>query len=132
MKKIMISLMSLGLLVGCTSPKVQMSDEPMTININIIDEVNEKELFKGSIKTRYKVLADALEHKEELKVVMEDGKQGKYITSMMDVASDGKNFWTYESDNNDDCLEAAMCKGVSETTLEDGDNFVFIFTDESK
>lgn len=130
MKKIIISLLCLMVLAGCSSKKPEMSDETMTINIKVVDEINDKELFNGSIETRYEILADALENKEELKVVMEDSEYGKYITSILDVASTDTNFWVYESDNNDDCLEAGMCMGVSETSIEDGDNFVFTYTDE--
>lgn len=128
MKKL-ICLTCLLLLVGCSSKTSTTSEEMMNINITIIDEINNKELFKGSIATNYELLADALENNEELKVVMEDSEYGKYITSMMDVAATDTNYWVYDSDNNDDCLEAGMCMGVSETTIEDGDNFIFTYTD---
>ena len=128
MKKL-ICLTCLLLLVGCSSKTSTTSEEMMNINITIIDEINNKELFKGSIETNYEILADALENNEELKVVMEDSEYGKYITSMMDVAATDTNYWVYDSDNNDDCLEAGMCMGVSETTVEDGDNFIFTYTD---
>ena len=128
MKKL-ICLTCLLLLVGCSSKTSTTSEEMMNINITIIDEINNKELFKGSIATNYELLADALENNEELKVVMEDSEYGKYITSMMDVAATDTNYWVYDSDNNDDCLEAGMCMGVSETTVEDGDNFIFTYTD---
>lgn len=128
MKKL-ICLTCLLLLVGCSSKTSTTSEEMMNINITIIDEINNKELFKGSIETNYELLADALENNEELKVVMEDSEYGKYITSMMDVAATDTNYWVYDSDNNDDCLEAGMCMGVSETTIEDGDNFIFTYTD---
>lgn len=128
MKKL-ICLTCLLLLVGCSSKTSTTSEEMMNINITIIDEINNKELFKGSIETNYELLADALENNEELKVVMEDSEYGEYITSMMDVAATDTNYWVYDSDNNDDCLEAGMCMGVSETTIEDGDNFVFTYTD---
>ena len=128
MKKL-ICLTCLLLLVGCSSKTSTTSEEMMNINITIIDEINNKELFKGSIETNYEILADALENNEELKVVMEDSEYGEYITSMMDVAATDTNYWVYDSDNNDDCLEAGMCMGVSETTIEDGDNFIFTYTD---
>ena len=128
MKKL-ICLTCLLLFVGCSSKTSTTSEEMMNINITIIDEINNKELFKGSIETNYELLADALENNEELKVVMEDSEYGKYITSMMDVAATDTNYWVYDSDNNDDCLEAGMCMGVSETTVEDGDNFIFTYTD---
>lgn len=128
MKKL-ICLTCLLLLVGCSSKTSTTSEEMMNINITIIDEINNKELFKGSIETNYELLADALENNEELKVVMEDSEYGKYIASMMDVAATDTNYWVYDSDNNDDCLEAGMCMGVSETTIEDGDNFIFTYTD---
>lgn len=128
MKKL-ICLTCLLLFVGCSSKTSTTSEEMMNINITIIDEINNKELFKGSIATNYELLADALENNEELKVVMEDSEYGKYITSMMDVAATDTNYWVYDSDNNDDCLEAGMCMGVSETTIEDGDNFIFTYTD---
>lgn len=128
MKKL-ICLTCLLLFVGCSSKTSTTSEEMMNINITIIDEINNKELFKGSIATNYELLADALENNEELKVVMEDSEYGKYITSMMDVAATDTNYWVYDSDNNDDCLEAGMCMGVSETTVEDGDNFIFTYTD---
>ena len=128
MKKL-ICLTCLLLLVGCSSKTSTTSEEMMNINITIIDEINNKELFKGSIATNYELLADALENNEELKVVMEDSEYGEYITSMMDVAATDTNYWVYDSDNNDDCLEAGMCMGVSETTIEDGDNFIFTYTD---
>ena len=128
MKKL-ICLTCLLLFVGCSSKTSTTSEEMMNINITIIDEINNKELFKGSIETNYELLADALENNEELKVVMEDSEYGKYITSMMDVAATDTNYWVYDSDNNDDCLEAGMCMGVSETTIEDGDNFIFTYTD---
>ena len=128
MKKL-ICLTCLLLLVGCSSKTSTTSEEMMNINITIIDEINNKELFKGSIETNYELLADALENNEELKVVMEDSEYGKYITSMMDVAATDTNYWVYDSDNNEECLEAGMCMGVSETTIEDGDNFFFTYTD---
>lgn len=128
MKKL-ICLTCLLLFVGCSSKTSTTSEEMMNINITIIDEINNKELFKGSIETNYEILADALENNEELKVVMEDSEYGEYITSMMDVAATDTNYWVYDSDNNDDCLEAGMCMGVSETTIEDGDNFIFTYTD---
>ena len=38
-------------------------------------------------------------------------------------------FWVYESDNNKSCIDAGMCMGISDTIIEDGDNFVFKYTD---
>ena len=75
-------------------------------------------------------LADALEAaKGVIDVTMEDSEYGKYITGMLGLEQTDSIFWVYESDNNKSCIDAGMCMGISDTIIEDGDNFVFKYTD---
>ena len=128
MKKILTVLLCVFVLFGCT--KTEENGPTISIDITVQDEINDQELFKGTIETNKTTLADALEQTADvLKIEMEDSEYGKYITSIMDVAQTDTNFWVYESDNNKSCQEAGMCMGVSETTIEDGDNFTFRYTD---
>lgn len=127
MKKFLIVLLSLICLFGCSK---KTNDNSISINIKVIDEINDEELFKGTLTTKATTLADALESaKGVIDVTMVDSEYGKYITSMLGLEQTNSIFWVYESDNNKSCLDAGMCMGVSETVIEDGDNFVFKYTD---
>lgn len=127
MKKFLIVLLCLICLFGCSK---KTNDNSISINIKIIDEINDEELFKGTLTTKATTLADALESaKGVIDVTMVDSEYGKYITSVLGLEQTNSIFWVYESDNNKSCLDAGMCMGVSETVIEDGDNFVFKYTD---
>lgn len=129
MKKLLISLMCLGLLWGCAKDDAKTTDDKIDVNIKVVDEIEGKELVNATIKTNYVVLADILENDIDFEVELEDSEYGKYIVSMVGVKATDKNFWVYESDNNADCKAAGMCMSISETNVQDGDNFTFIYTD---
>lgn len=128
MKKFLISLMCLGLLWGCAKEEPVTTSEKMDVNIKVVDEIEGKEIVNATIKTSYVVLADILENDIDFDVVLEESEYGKYIVSMVGLEATDKNFWVYESDNNADCKAAGMCMSISETKVQDGDNFTFIYT----
>ena len=128
MKKFLVGLLCILCLFGCSRNKA--NDKEISINIKIVDEISDEELFNGTLTTKATTLADALEAaKGVIDVTMEDSEYGKYITGMLGLEQTDSIFWVYESDNNKSCIDAGMCMGISDTTIEDGDNFVFKYTD---
>ena len=128
MKKFLVGLLCILCLFGCSRNKA--NDKEISINIKIVDEISDEELYNGTLTKKATTLADALEAaKGVIDVTMEDSEYGKYITGMLGLEQTDSIFWVYESDNNKSCIDAGMCMGISDTIIEDGDNFVFKYTD---
>ena len=128
MKKFLVGLLCILCLFGCSRNKA--NDKEISINIKIVDEISDEELFNGTLTTKATTLADALEAaKGVIDVTMEDSEYGKYITGMLGLEQTDSIFWVYESDNNKSWIDAGMCMGISDTIIEDGDNIVFKYTD---
>lgn len=102
-----------------------------TINISIVVEQNA--IFSDSFKTNSSTLEELLvELNEEGKIFLdyENSEYGMYIKGMgkeelISEDPSSSKYWTYSSDNNDDCLKNAFCPAASSLIINDGDTFVF-------
>lgn len=132
MKKMLMLLVCCFMFVGCAKEETKTPEKEIRLEVIIKDEVNKKELFnetitqKGNIKTLY----DFLEACEELEVKFNKGSYGTYIESIKGMKQDFDKgpWWLFSSENNDVCVENGMCPTVKEVTIEDGDQFVFSYT----
>ena len=59
MKKFLVGLLCILCLFGCSRNKA--NDKDISINIKIVDEISDEELFNGTLNTKAETLADALE-----------------------------------------------------------------------
>jgi len=118
-----------------TTPTVSVTSEATdVISLNItINNVDENEiLFDQTVEVSKDVetLADFLETQTAFNIETVSGDYGLMITSMCDVAQDMDNgpWWTYTSSNNEQCLTAGYCDGISSLAISDGDTFEFNLT----
>ena len=123
------------ILTGCASQSDKESSiKEVSLDIVVKDEVNDKELFnetltkEGDIENLYDFLSEC----DELEVVFEDGSYGATIDSMLGLKQDFDNgpWWLYSSENNETCKEEGMCPAVEKLEINDGDQFVFSYTNE--
>lgn len=123
------------MMVGCSSstPSTDETKE-MSLNVVVKDEVNDKELFNETLTKEGEIenLYDFLVQCDELEVEFGDGSYGAYIDSMMGLKQDFDKgpWWLYSSENNETCQEEGMCPAVKDLLIEDGDQFVFSYTNE--
>lgn len=123
------------ILTGCASQSdTESSIKEVSLDIVVKDEVNDKELFnetltkEGDIENLYDFLSEC----DELEVVFEDGSYGATIDSMLGLKQnfDKGPWWLYSSENNETCKEEGMCPAVQNLGINDGDQFVFSYTNE--
>lgn len=123
------------ILTGCASQSdTDSSVKEVSLDIVVKDEVNDKELFnetltkEGDIENLYDFLSEC----DELEVVFEDGSYGATIDSMLGLKQDFNKgpWWLYSSENNETCKEEGMCPAVEKLEINDGDQFVFSYTNE--
>ena len=123
------------ILTGCASQSdTESSVKEVSLDIVVKDEVNDKELFnetltkEGDIENLYDFLSEC----DELEVVFEDGSYGATIDSMLGLKQnfDKGPWWLYSSENNETCKEEGMCPAVQNLEINDGDQFVFSYTNE--
>lgn len=123
------------ILTGCASQSdTDSSVKEVSLDIVVKDEVNDKELFnetltkEGDIENLYDFLSEC----DELEVVFEDGSYGATIDSMLGLKQDFDKgpWWLYSSENNETCKEEGMCPAVQNLEINDGDQFVFSYTNE--
>lgn len=123
------------ILTGCASQSdTESSIKEVSLDIVVKDEVNDKELFnetltkEGDIENLYDFLSEC----DELEVVFEDGSYGATIDSMLGLKQDFNKgpWWLYSSENNETCKEEGMCPAVQNLGINDGDQFVFSYTNE--
>ncbi|MDB7947219.1 DUF4430 domain-containing protein [Faecalitalea cylindroides] len=123
------------ILTGCASQSdTESSIKEVSLDIVVKDEVNDKELFnetltkEGDIENLYDFLSEC----DELEVVFEDGSYGATIDSMLGLKQDFDKgpWWLYSSENNETCKEEGMCPAVQNLEINDGDQFVFSYTNE--
>lgn len=123
------------ILTGCAlQSETDSSVKEVSLDIVVKDEVNDKELFnetltkEGDIENLYDFLSEC----DELEVVFEDGSYGAYIDSMLGLKQDFNKgpWWLYSSENNETCKEEGMCPAVQNLEINDGDQFVFSYTNE--
>lgn len=123
------------ILTGCASQSdTDSSVKEVSLDIVVKDEVNDKELFnetltkEGDIENLYDFLSEC----DELEVVFEDGSYGATIDSMLGLKQDFDKgpWWLYSSENNETCKEEGMCPAVQNLGINDGDQFVFSYTNE--
>ena len=135
-KNILLMGLCVGMiLTGCASQSdTDSSIKEVSLDIVVKDEVNDQELFnetltkEGDIENLYDFLSEC----DELEVVFEDGSYGATIDSMLGLKQDfGKGpWWLYSSENNETCKEEGMCPAVEKLEINDGDQFVFSYTNE--
>lgn len=135
-KNILLMGLCVGMiLTGCASQSE--TDSPVkevSLDIVVKDEVNDKELFnetltkEGDIENLYDFLSEC----DELEIVFEEGSYGAYIDSMLGLKQDFDKgpWWLYSSENNATCKEEGMCPAVQNLEINDGDQFVFSYTNE--
>lgn len=123
------------ILTGCASQsETDSSVKEVSLDIVVKDEVNDKELFnetltkEGDIENLYDFLSEC----DELEVVFEDGSYGATIDSMLGLKQDFNKgpWWLFSSENNETCKEEGMCPAVQNLEINDGDQFVFSYTNE--
>ena len=123
------------ILTGCASQSdTDSSVKEVSLDIVVKDEVNDKELFnetltkEGDIENLYDFLSEC----DELEIVFEEGSYGAYIDSMLGLKQDFNKgpWWLYSSENNETCKEEGMCPAVQNLEINDGDQFVFSYTNE--
>lgn len=123
------------ILAGCASQsETDSSVKEVSLDIVVKDEVNDKELFnetltkEGDIENLYDFLSEC----DELEIVFEEGSYGAYIDSMLGLKQDFDKgpWWLYSSENNETCKEEGMCPAVQNLGINDGDQFVFSYTNE--
>ena len=123
------------ILTGCASQSdTESSIKEVSLDIVVKDEVNDKELFnetltkEGDIENLYDFLSEC----DELEIVFEDGSYGATIDSMLGLKQDFNKgpWWLYSSENNETCKEEGMCPAVQNLEINDGDQFVFSYTNE--
>lgn len=123
------------ILTGCASQSdTDSSVKEVSLDVVVKDEVNDKELFnetltkEGDIENLYDFLSEC----DELEVVFEDGSYGATIDSMLGLKQDFDKgpWWLYSSENNETCKEEGMCPAVEKLEINDGDQFVFSYTNE--
>lgn len=123
------------ILTGCASQsETDSSVKEVSLDIVVKDEVNDKELFnetltkEGDIENLYDFLSEC----DELEVVFEDGSYGATIDSMLGLKQDFNKgpWWLFSSENNETCKEEGMCPAVEKLEINDGDQFVFSYTNE--
>lgn len=127
---IAILVVMVVLLVNSLTPKPQ--EGLKNITIKIVDQMNDKILYEGTIETETETLGEMLVSKDDLKVKGESGQYGFFISSMMGVDAHDDAFWVFESDNNKSCgeAEAGFCPAADAVVLEDGDIFLFKLTNQ--
>lgn len=123
------------ILTGCASQSdTDSSVKEVSLDIVVKDEVNDKELFnetltkEGDIENLYDFLSEC----DELEIVFEEGSYGATIDSMLGLKQDFDKgpWWLYSSENNETCKEEGMCPAVEKLEINDGDQFVFSYTNE--
>lgn len=123
------------ILTGCASQSdTDSSVKEVSLDIVVKDEVNDKELFnetltkEGDIENLYDFLSEC----DELEIVFEEGSYGATIDSMLGLKQDFNKgpWWLYSSENNATCKEEGMCPAVQNLEINDGDQFVFSYTNE--
>lgn len=123
------------ILTGCASQSETDSFvKEVSLDIVVKDEVDDKELFnetltkEGDIENLYDFLSEC----DELEIVFEEGSYGAYIDSMLGLKQDFDKgpWWLYSSENNATCKEEGMCPAVQNLEINDGDQFVFSYTNE--
>lgn len=123
------------ILTGCASQSdTDSSVKEVSLDIVVKDEVNDKELFnetltkEGDIENLYDFLSEC----DELEIVFEEGSYGATIDSMLGLKQDFNKgpWWLYSSENNETCKEEGMCPAVQNLGINDGDQFVFSYTNE--
>lgn len=123
------------ILTGCASQSdTDSSVKEVSLDIVVKDEVNDKELFNETLRKEGDIenLYDFLSECDELEVVFEDGSYGATIDSMLGLKQDFNKgpWWLYSSENNETCKEEGMCPAVEKLEINDGDQFVFSYTNE--
>lgn len=123
------------ILTGCASQSdTDSSVKEVSLDIVVKDEVNDKELFnetltkEGDIENLYDFLSEC----DELEIVFEEGSYGATIDSMLGLKQDFNKgpWWLFSSENNETCKEEGMCPAVQNLEINDGDQFVFSYTNE--
>jgi hypothetical protein len=121
---ILLLLVPLFLLTGCTQKEYQVIENLTKVKIIIVDD-NKKELYNQEIETNKKYLIDVLKDKEEVKLKYENSDYGAYITSLMgiDQKTDNKKmyYWSYYID------EEYAEVGVSNCEIKEGSTYKFVY-----
>lgn len=121
---ILLLLVPLFLLTGCTQKEYQVIENLAKLKIIIVDD-NKKELYNQEIETNKKYLIDVLKDKEEVKLKYENSDYGAYITSLMgiDQKTDNKKmyYWSYYID------EEYAEVGVSNCEIKEGSTYKFVY-----
>lgn len=138
MKKIIMLLVSIMLITGCSSKPNEVVSEIVdtSVSLLIIDKTEDKVLFDDvvSVEGSELVLADLLDLcADKLMYEKDKGTYGTQVVGLMGVNTSDWNvgpWWMYESENNADCVALGYCMGVDEVKISDGDIFTFTFTSD--
>ena len=99
-----------------------MQNENLNNTIQITVSVFDKEsnqIYNKNIETNKKYLSEVLEDNKDLNVKMEDGKYGKFITSILGIEQGDNYYWSYYI--NDEYANV----GVSSCEVEQNKMYTF-------
>ncbi len=132
-KKIIIAASFLILLfIGYGIYKITLGDhDSKVIQITIKNE--DTLVYDQQVDTNAATLGELLEELKEQKEILLESEQstyGMYITGMgvdelyrQDEV--GGKYWTYDSENNAQCIKNSFCDAADVLVIEDGDHFTF-------
>lgn len=114
-------IIGLGLF-GISKDNKKMQNENLNNTIQITVSVFDKEsnqIYNKNIETNKKYLSEVLEDNKDLNVKMEDGKYGKFITSILGIEQGDNYYWSYYI--NDEYANV----GVSSCEVEQNKMYTF-------
>ena len=109
-------------LFGISKDNKKMQNENLNNTIQITVSVFDKEsnqIYNKNIETNKKYLSEVLEDNKDLNVKMEDGKYGKFITSILGIEQGDNYYWSYYI--NDEYANV----GVSSCEVEQNKMYTF-------
>ena len=129
-KKLLGAFLALILVFGYlfVSQKANQKEGSKEITIQIVVDGNQITEIKETTDTT--TLADFIKElidNDKLKLTYETTAWGMYIKNVEGYDEDpsaGK-YWTYNSENNQQCVENNYCDGADSLNIGDGDIFVF-------
>ena len=129
-KKLIGAFLALFLVFGYLfiNQKANQKEGSKEITIQIVVDGTEIKTFKETTDTL--TLADFLKElieNDKIELEYQTTAWGMYIQSVEGYDEDPSNgkYWTYNSENNQQCVENNYCDGADSLNIGDGDIFVF-------
>lgn len=135
-KRIIIAASLIGVMLGGYSIYKNTLGDSKEKKVEIVIEVDQNEIFHNTVSTNSKTLADLLNEMKDQKIIQleaENSTYGMFITGMgtdqlyRQDAAQGL-YWTYTSDNNEQCVKESFCPAADALAVQDQDTFVFVLS----